>query len=81
MSEEIDTAFAEYQQELLVRPGTFCAYCLAMENIVDLCDPAIRKAIPITEETLFCPWKEILLVQKRKPPSWEVAEKVSTLKK
>jgi RES domain-containing protein len=27
-SESIDTAFAEYQQDLLVRPGTFCAYQL-----------------------------------------------------
>lgn len=72
LSEEIDTAFAEYQQDLLVRPGTFCAYQLDIAGIIDLCNPATRKAICIDEQILLSPWKEILLVQKRQPPTWEL---------
>ncbi len=72
LSEEIDTAFAEYQQDLLVRPGTFCAYQLDMAGIIDLCNPATREAICIDEQILLSPWKEILLVQKRQPPTWDL---------
>jgi RES domain-containing protein len=72
LSEEIDTAFAEYQQDLLVRPGTFCAYQLDVAGVIDLCNPATRAAIRINEQILLSPWKEILLVQKRQPPTWEL---------
>ena len=72
LSEEIDTAFAEYQQDLLVRPGTFCAYQLDVAGVIDLCNPAIREAIRIDEPILLSPWKEILLVQKRQPPTWDL---------
>lgn len=72
LSEEIDTAFAEYQQDLLVRPGTFCAYQLDVAGVVDLCNPATRESLNIDEQTLLCPWKEILLVQKRQPPTWDL---------
>jgi RES domain-containing protein len=72
LSEEIDTAFAEYQQDLLVRPGTFCAYQLNVAGVIDLCNPATRAAIRINEPILLSPWKEILLVQKRQPPTWEL---------
>ncbi|AGY58415.1 RES family NAD+ phosphorylase [Gloeobacter kilaueensis] len=75
-SEQIDTAFAEYQQDLLVRPGTFCAYRLDLEGIVDFCDPAVREAAEITEATLLSPWKEIWLVQRRRPPTWEATQKL-----
>jgi RES domain-containing protein len=70
LSEEIDTAFAEYQQDLLVRPGTFCAYQLDVAGIIDLCNPATQAAIRIDEQILLSPWKEILLVQKRQLPTW-----------
>jgi RES domain-containing protein len=79
MSEDFDTAFAEYEQDLLVRPGTFCLYRVALEQIADLCDPIVQKAAGVTEELLFCPWKEILLVQKSKPPTWNLAQKLINL--
>jgi len=79
VSEDISTAFAEYQQELMTRPGTFCAYRLDIENIADLCAPATQIAAAVTSKALFCPWKEILLLQKQKPPTWEVAEQLITL--
>ena len=72
LSEEIDTAFAEDQQDLLVRPGTFCAYQLDVAGVIDLCNPAMREAIRIKEQILLSSWKEILLVQKRQPPTWDL---------
>ncbi len=72
LSEEIDTAFAEYQQDLLVRPGTFCAYQLDMAGIIDLCNPSVREAIRINEQILMSSWKEILLLQKLQPPTWDL---------
>ncbi len=73
LSESIDTAFAEYQQELLVRPGTFCAYQLDIEGIVDLCDPVTTEKTQVEKQTLLGPWKEILLVRKEQPPTWDLA--------
>jgi RES domain-containing protein len=73
LSESIDTAFAEYQQELLIRPGTFCAYQLKVAGIIDLCDPKLCEAIGITEDILLSPWKEIRLVKKREPPTWQLS--------
>jgi RES domain-containing protein len=73
LSETIDTAFAEYQQELLIRPGTFCAYQLKVAGIVDLCDPLLCEEIGANRDILLSPWKEILLVQKREPPTWKLS--------
>lgn len=72
LSESIDTAFAEYQQELLVRPGTFCAYQLDMAGVADLCNPIVRDKAQVDEPALLGPWKEILLVRKQQPPTWEL---------
>jgi RES domain-containing protein len=76
LSESIDIAFAEYQQELLIRPGTFCAYQLKVSGIVDLCDPVLREAIGTSLNILLSPWKEILLVQRREPPTWQLSTKL-----
>jgi RES domain-containing protein len=73
LSESINTAFAEYQQDLMVRPGTFCAYQLNVLGIVDLCDVQVCKAISVDSTTLMSPWKEILLVEKRSLPMWELS--------
>ncbi len=73
LSESIDTAFAEYQQDLMVRPGTFCAYQLNVLEIVDLCNAQVCKAINIDSATLLSPWKEMLLAEKRSPPTWDLS--------
>jgi len=73
LSESIDTAFAEYQQDLLVRPGTFCAYQVDIAGLVDLCDPAVIDKIQVDKQTLLGTWKEILLIQKLQPPTWDLA--------
>jgi RES domain-containing protein len=73
LSESIDTAFAEYQQDLLVRPGTFCAYQVDTAGVVDLCNPAVTDKIQVDKQTLLGAWKEILLIQKLQPPTWDLA--------
>jgi RES domain-containing protein len=73
LSESIDTAFAEYQQDLLVRPGTFCAYQLDVSGIVDLCNAQVCEALAIDRAFLLSPWKEMLLVEKRTPKTWELS--------
>jgi RES domain-containing protein len=73
LSEGIDTAFAEYQQDLLVRPGTFCAYQVHVSGIVDLCNAEICKALTLDRTILLSPWKTILLVDKQTPPTWELS--------
>jgi RES domain-containing protein len=78
LSESIDTAFAEYQQDLQVRPGTFCAYQLDVSGIVDLCNAQVCKAISVDQASLLSPWKEILLVEKRTPSTWELSQQLIT---
>jgi RES domain-containing protein len=73
LSESIDTAFAEYQQELMVRPGTFCAYQIEILGIADLCDPIVTNKLQVATQTLVGAWKEILLIQKLQPPTWDLA--------
>jgi RES domain-containing protein len=76
LSESIDTAFAEYQQDLQVRPGTFCAYQLDVSGIVDLCNAQVCKTINVDKATLLSPWKEILLVNKSIPPTWKLSSQL-----
>ena len=52
LSESIDTAFAEYQQDLLVRPGTFCAYQLDVSGIVDLCNAQVCQAVSVDQASV-----------------------------
>ncbi len=79
LSEEIQTAFEEYQQDLLVRPGTFCAYRLNLSGVVDLCDPQVQSSAQVSPSVIFCAWKQILLVQKQIPPTWDAADRLIQL--
>jgi RES domain-containing protein len=76
MSETYLTAIAEYEQDLGIRPGTLVAYDVAIGPIVDLCDKATLGQYSIAETALRSPWKEILLVENRRPPSWDIAERL-----
>ncbi len=69
MSETIETAFAEYQQELGVRPGTFVAYQVSNARIADL--TAGRET---RMEDMVGPWKEAAFVERRDPVTWRVAD-------
>lgn len=76
LSEDLLTAVAEYQQELGVRPGTFCAYDVDAAPVVDLVDPKVREACGVTLRDLRCPWKQIALVAGGTPPSWDLADRL-----
>lgn len=69
MSETIETAFAEYQQEMGVRPGTFVAYELVGARIADL-----TRDRDVSPGDLLGPWKETAFVQKADPPTWRLAD-------
>jgi RES domain-containing protein len=73
LSEDYITAIAEYEQDLGIRPGTLCAYDVDLQRLVDLCDPQVQADYGVTPEILRCPWKELWLVQKQRPPTWELA--------
>jgi RES domain-containing protein len=77
MSEAFVTAVAEYQQDLGVRPGTLCAYEVDVAGVADLCDPTVRAALDVAEDVPLCAWKHIAFVLKGRPPTWDVAERLS----
>jgi RES domain-containing protein len=76
MSAEFTTAVAEYQQDLVTRPGTFCAYDVTVDDVLDLCDDAVLAAQAIDPFEKFCAWKAILLIQRRRPPTWDIADRL-----
>jgi RES domain-containing protein len=76
LSEEIETAFAEYQQELGVRPGTFAAFDVVGARIADLGDSRTRATLEIAPMDLICPWKQIAFVDKSTPPTWAICDRL-----
>jgi RES domain-containing protein len=76
MSEHYATAIAEYEQELGIRPGTLCAYEVKTHGIADLTKPTVLKALGAKALDLTGPWKQIALVEHRRPPSWALAERL-----
>lgn len=76
LSEQVETAFAEYQQEIGVRPGTFVVYDLKAEDLADLTDAASLNALAISERELRCPWKSIAWVDGETPPTWALADRL-----
>ena len=78
LAEDLITAIAEYEQELGIRPGTFCAYDLDVAGIVDLRENSIRERLEVTLADLLAPWKEIALVQGKQPPTWVLAQRLLT---
>jgi RES domain-containing protein len=70
LSEQIETAFAEYQQELGVRPGTFVAYDVAGGSVADLGDPVVLESLQVDPASLLGPWKEMAWVKLETPPTW-----------
>lgn len=76
LSEQIETAFAEYQQEYGVRPGFFIAYRLAAKSLIDLTDERVLKAIGVTRNDLTAPWKDIAWADNGSPPSWALSEQL-----
>lgn len=76
ISEDYITAISEYEQELGIRPGTLCAYDVDVKGIVDLTDSLVQTVCSVTPAILACPWKEIWLVQKQRPPTWDLVARL-----
>jgi RES domain-containing protein len=75
MSADFATAIAEYQQDLGIRPGTLCAYDVAVTSVIDLSDTGIREATGIALADLKSPWKQIAFADKNRPPTWDMARR------
>jgi RES domain-containing protein len=73
-----ETAWLEAQQAFpfKAQPMTLCAYEVDCEDVLDLTDTATLAAHRITPADLACPWKD-LSTRGIKPPSWEIAERLS----
>ncbi len=76
LSAEIETAFAEYQQELGVRPGTFAAFEVVGATVTDLTDSRTLADLGIGQSDLICPWKQIVFVDKAAPPTWLICDRL-----
>lgn len=76
LSTRLDTATAEYQQELPTRPGTFVAYDVVGAALYDLTDPGAMSALGVTSGDLAAPWKDIAFVKRRDPPGWLIADRL-----
>jgi RES domain-containing protein len=76
MSETLTTAIAEYEQDLGIRPGTLCAYEVSASPIADLTAPATLEKLAVTHADLLTPWKQVLLVERRRPSTWDIAERL-----
>jgi RES domain-containing protein len=73
LSEDLLTAIAEYEQELGIRPGTFCAYHVDVSDVVDLLAETSRAALGVAMGDLLTPWQEIAFVRGEQPPTWALA--------
>jgi RES domain-containing protein len=76
MSGELTTAVAEYEQDLGIRPGTFCAYDVGAEGVINLCDNAVLSDYDIEPADRFCTWKSTLLVCNQRPVTWEIFDRL-----
>jgi len=77
LSAEVETAFAEYQQEMGVRPGTFAAYDVAGARVADLTDGAVLGELGAEPDAPLAPWKQIALVEGGAPPTWRLVDQLA----
>jgi RES domain-containing protein len=75
MSVEIDTAFAEYHQDIQ-RPGTLCRFDVDAGPVVDLRDMKALQALGAARADLMCAWKEIHFIHKKTPSTWRISDQL-----
>lgn len=76
LSDSHATAIAEYQQDL-PRPGTLTAYDVDAQHILDLADPAVRRALGLDDAFLRQPWKHMRDVARQRPSCWDFVTEVA----
>ncbi len=74
LSEQLETAVSEYQQDLGDRPGTFVAYDVEGAAVLDLTDPAVLRGVGASPAELEAPWKRLAFIEGRDPPTWRLAD-------
>jgi RES domain-containing protein len=76
-----ETAWLEAQQAFpfKAQPMTLCAYEVDCEDVLDLTNTDTLAAHGIAPTDLSCPWKD-LSTRGIRPPSWEIAERLSANK-
>ena len=53
-----------------------CAYDVDVSGVVNLNDPQVQAICDVNATVLACAWKEIWLVHKQRPTTWELAERL-----
>ncbi|HEX6861053.1 MAG TPA: RES domain-containing protein [Caulobacteraceae bacterium] len=76
LSAELETAVAEYQQELNTRPGTFVAYDVAGARVASIVEPRRLREVGLEAGDAVAPWKEIAWVRKQTPAGWALFDKL-----
>jgi len=79
LSAELTTAVAEYEQDIGIRPGTFRAYDVRIERVLDLTSPDVLRSVNIDPVERYARWKTVLLMEHRIPPGWRIAETLTGL--
>ncbi|MDQ8756983.1 RES domain-containing protein [Sphingosinicella sp. LHD-64] len=59
-----------------VRPGTLATYEVKAGKIADLTDSLSLRRAAIGNEVLMCDWQTIFAIERRRPPSWDLAERL-----
>jgi RES domain-containing protein len=75
LSSDHSTAVMEYHRDL-IRPGTLAAYDVSAERIADLTDPLNTERAGIGPDVLLCDWQTIFAIDRDRPPSWDLAERL-----
>lgn len=75
MSADMMTAITEYQQDIGMRPGTFCAYEVDVEGVADLRAMRAQAGRQDDPADPLGPWK-LSWVGGTYPPSWEIATRL-----
>ncbi|MBM3555671.1 MAG: RES domain-containing protein [Alphaproteobacteria bacterium] len=74
-SARVETALAEYGQDLPNRPGTVVAYSVRVAGIVDLGDPISLRALGATATEVTANWKPDAFLHRRDPITWRIADR------
>lgn len=77
LSEEVETALAEYQQNMLrtPKPGMLAAYTVDIDEMIDLTDSNTLSSLGIDNKALECPWK-ILRSRGEAVPTWDLVDRL-----
>ncbi len=72
-----ETALAEARQSrLIMPPRTICSYRVTASNIIDFSEGFTGSPQPLDWSMWDCEWRDIWVLDKERPPSWELADQL-----